>query len=155
MGTDVRPLAPRVTTSWTFTSQPPAGAKPAGYTCPQSSSTAGCAFQPLLQLRYRLGLDGLNSAAAGDRFTFELGVGAHRRTPSPARVSGVRVWASTDDGATWQEARVQPSGQGRFTVRLEHPALDRTNGFVWLRAEAWDAAGNRVEQIIERAYALR
>jgi hypothetical protein len=160
LGQDVRPLAPRVSTAWTFASSPPAaGAKPDGYTCPLANSTAGCAFQPLIQLRYRLGLDLLNSARAGRHFSFELTARPHREAPYSARTAGVRVWTSVDDGASWQPALAHRSGAGQsggeFRVHVLHPPRHRTNGFVWLRAEAWDTAGNRVEQTVERAYSLR
>jgi hypothetical protein len=54
------------------------------------------------------------------------------------------VQVSVDDGATWQPV---PVVGGR--VRVEHPA---GHGFVSLKAAAADAAGNRVEQTVIRAY---
>ncbi|WP_328754252.1 hypothetical protein OHA28_11230 [Streptomyces sp. NBC_00269] len=33
--------------------------------------------------------------------------------------------------------------------------LAKTNGFVTLRTEAWDAGGNRTVQTVTRAYALK
>lgn len=156
LGPDVRALATRVQTSWTFQSSPPPnGAKPAGYSCPVANLAAGCAFQPLLRPRYDLDLDGLNRAIAGQTFTFHVDASPHQAAPYDGRVNGLTVWASTDGGATWQPARTYRAGHDRFAVQVEHPRLDRTDGFVWLRTEAWDSHGNTVEQLIERAYALR
>ncbi len=54
------------------------------------------------------------------------------------------VQVSFDDGATWRPMTV---AGGR--IRVEHPA---GHGFVSLKAAAADAAGNRVEQTVIRAY---
>ncbi len=64
-------------------------------------------------------------------------------------VTGLTVDVSYDDGATWAKAEVAGGGQNlRATVR--HPGRA---GHASLRAVAVDAAGNRVEQTIIRAYA--
>ena len=46
-------------------------------------------------------------------------------------------------------------GRGEFEVKVRYPSLGLTTGAVSLKAEAWDAGGNRVEQTIVRAYGLR
>jgi subtilisin family serine protease len=155
----VRTLAPRIDTAWTFSSSRPSGnAKPKGYDCPFSSVEGGCAFQPLLQLDYQLDLDLLNRAPADGSHTFTVEVAPHSQTDKelvqPVPASQVDVWYSTDGGATWDEAHVRPSGRSTFDVAVEHPPLEETDSYVWLRADARDVAGNRVEQTIERAYGL-
>ncbi|MFS8498547.1 MAG: S8 family serine peptidase [Micromonosporaceae bacterium] len=156
----VRELAPRIDTTWTFRSaRPDAGARPDGYTCPFGGDD-GCAFQPLLQLDYQLNLDLLNRAPAGTSHTFQLTVAPHSgvdpRAARPVPSPWVTVWYSTDEGATWREATVRPGrGKNVFQVTVDHPPLAQTSGYVWLRADARDVSGNRVEQTIQRAYRLR
>jgi len=55
---------------------------------------------------------------------------------------------STDDGRTWQPATVRGTGDRR-TVRVTNPAA---GGFVSLRANATDAAGNTAAVTVLRAY---
>ncbi|GAB3154605.1 hypothetical protein GCM10027290_49400 [Micromonospora sonneratiae] len=149
----VRTLAPRVDTVYTFRSDTPTPGRPAGYVCP--INTGSCSFQPVLQLDYDLNLDLSNQAGAGRLHHFTVTAAAHGLTPNRARVQGMTVWTSTDGGTSWHHALAVPTGNGRFEVVTNHPARSRTDGFVWLRVHAWDADGNRTEQTIQRAYALR
>ncbi|MGH3681570.1 MAG: hypothetical protein ACRDT2_15165 [Natronosporangium sp.] len=155
----LRTLAPRISTAWTFTSSRPApNARPEGYSCPFTALEGGCAIPPLLQLDYQLDLDLLNRAPAGGWHNVTVEVAPHSATDQrgrPVTLPNFRVWYSTDGGETWQQARVRPSGHSEFRVMIEHPPLAETDGYVWLRADARDGTGNRVEQTIERAYALR
>jgi subtilisin family serine protease len=154
----LRTLAPRIDTTWTFHSARPEGdSAPDGYSCPFGGGD-GCAFQPLLQLDYQLGLDLLNRAPAGAPHMFQVTAAPHSGTDSelerPVPWPWLELWYSTDEGATWREASIVPSGRSSFQVTVDHPPLAETGGFVWLRADARDTAGNRVEQTIERAYRL-
>lgn len=153
----VRKLGQRITTSWTFQSGRQATpGRPAGHRCFTSDSdTASCAFAPLIQLRYQLDLDLLNRAPAGESYTFDVVAAPHRATPGGAPATSLTLSSSVDGGASWQPAQVTAVGNGRFRVTVAHPALASTDGYVWLRAEASDATGNRVTQTVERAYALR
>ncbi|QKJ18314.1 S8 family serine peptidase [Microbacterium hominis] len=63
------------------------------------------------------------------------------------------VWVSTDDGANWREVKV--SKHGKDGLRAVVTRLPKDAEFVSLRIEATDAAGNRIEQEITRAYGLR
>ncbi|RIQ22520.1 S8 family peptidase, partial [Jiangella rhizosphaerae] len=114
-----------------------------------------CRPEPLIFLRYDLGLDLTNRADAPGPQTIE--VSTHRqpsRQPMPD-VAGLRLWVSYDEGAQWTEARVRPRGGGRFeATALHRPANRRASDVVSLRVEAWDEAGNRVEQTIRNAYRL-
>ncbi|RIQ14515.1 hypothetical protein DY240_24435 [Jiangella rhizosphaerae] len=146
-------LATRVATEWEFTSAPPqAGRLPEAYACPVAALTDPCAFQPVPQLRWDLGLDLLNTAPAGRRHTAEVHAAAPGGGPVAERL---RVWFSVDDGVSWRPAQVRAGGRpGDFRVTVPHPELDATTGHVWLRTEAWTAAGDSVTQTIERAYRL-
>jgi len=60
---------------------------------------------------------------------------------------------SYDDGAHWTVAVVS-GAHGHFHALVAHPARRRTTGAVSIRTEVWDSAGNRVDQVITRAYGL-
>ncbi|SMD20374.1 Subtilase family protein [Kibdelosporangium aridum] len=145
-------LTPRTNTVATFSSAPPARTVPPGYGCPDI--WAKCAYQPIIQLDYQLGLDLLNQAPAGRTHTFDVVAGHHEGAESAGKITEFRLWYSTNDGTSWQRAQVTAKGDGRYTVQITHPALDQTNGFVSLRAEVWDSAGNRMNQTMQRTYAL-
>ncbi|MFC0109364.1 S8 family serine peptidase [Kibdelosporangium aridum] len=148
----VHRLTPKTTTVATFNSAPPASTLPPGYRC--LGTRAKCAFQPVIQVDYQLGLDLLNQAPAGRTFTFDVAVGPHEGAESAGKITEFRLWYSTNDGTSWRRAQAVAKGNGQYSVQIAHPALNQTNGFVSLRAEAWDAAGNRMNQTMQRAYAL-
>lgn len=79
----------------------------------------------------------------------------HHPSPYPTpEIAGLRLWTSYDQ-REWTPARVRPAGDGRFEVRLTHPpARHRGSDQVSLRVEAWDVAGNRVEQVTRDAFTL-
>ncbi|MFD2355324.1 hypothetical protein ACFSTC_47810 [Nonomuraea ferruginea] len=89
------------------------------------------------------------------KHTFELEA---YHGPSAAKmpaIAGVRLWTSTDDGATWQPADLRRGRDGVYTAGARYPAYRATKGAVSLKVEAWDAAGNRVKQTTLRAFDLR
>lgn len=150
-------LAPRIETNWVFRSTPPRpGRLPQAYGCPFASSTDPCEFEPLIQLRYDLGLTLFNSAPAGKSHTFQLSAGPLSGAREHSHVSDVDVSYSTDGGQTWTDAIVRERGKhrGEFTVTVRHPALTHTDGFVWLRVRATARDGSSVDQTIQRAYRL-
>ncbi|MEV6155790.1 S8 family serine peptidase [Nonomuraea sp. NPDC052129] len=149
--TTYRTLSPKVTSGWRFTSTGAPSGKPRDHTC---SFGPACAFQPALVLRYDLPVDLLNRASSGRPFTFELTARPAARSASEAR--SARVEYSVDDGTTWRQAEnVRKLGDGRFRVRILHPALAATSGFVSLRVNAEDKTGGRVTQTVDRAYGLK
>ena len=79
----------------------------------------------------------------------------HQPNAAPVPIGGLKLWVTYDDGATWKPIQsVQSLGGGRFRATLDQRDPLETNGYVGLRTEAWDSAGNRIEQEIVRAYAL-
>jgi subtilisin family serine protease len=114
--------------------------------------TTPCRAEPLLFLAYDAGVRLDNTVRAGR--SDEIRVNVHRQAPTGARIAGLRLWVSTDDGAEWDEARVRSRGNGIYEADVRYPRLSRTTGAVSIRAEAWDADGNRVEQTLTRAYRL-
>jgi subtilisin family serine protease len=101
------------------------------------------ALLPLWTVRFTPELDQHNTAPANR--TVKVPVVA---TPQPGssvgQVTNLTVEVSYDDGTTWTPAPVQ-SGE----AQVKHPDGE---GFVSLRANATDNAGNTVEQTIIRAY---
>jgi hypothetical protein len=79
----------------------------------------------------------------------------HHQDPNGPRIAGLKLWVSTDDGAGWGQVKVKSRGDGGYEADVRYPRFSRTTGAVSLKAEAWDVAGNRVEQTLERAYFLR
>jgi subtilisin family serine protease len=144
-------------TSWDFgSSTVTAEATPPGYWCPERfffNVTTPCRAEPLLFLRYDADVDLANTARAGR--SDELDVSVYRQATSGPRIAGLKLWVSTDDGVDWDQAKVKSRGNGTFEADVKYPNLSQTTGAVSLRAEAWDVAGNRVEQTLTRAYGLR
>lgn len=147
--------ATTVSTTWTFGSETPASSTVAEpFVCVDAAlfgDERPCARQPLIQLRYELGLAPDDTAPAGRPFEFVV-----RASGGAAAVDDVRVWLSADGGANWSPAMVSPRPDGAFVVRLTNPARSASpTGTVWLRTEAVDGAGNTVRQTIADAYVLR
>lgn len=142
-------------TDWTFHSGP----RDVAATLPKTSECAPdksrvCSFLPLLFVRYDLAVNELTQAKAGTAFDINLSVVHQENQVAPAGV-GATVSVSYDDGATWTDAQSATSrGDNRFGVTIAHPDLAATNGFVSLRVQAHDNAGNTVEQTVIHAYAL-
>ncbi|MBB5781799.1 S8 family serine peptidase [Nonomuraea jabiensis] len=125
-------LSTRVSGVWTFRSGHVAGDTPARL--------------PVSVVRFSPALDAENTAPSGRRFTVPVTIQPLEGSAArPVRRLSVEV--SYDDGATWARAEVH----GAAAV-LRHPAGD---GFVSLRAQAVDAAGNTAKQTIIRAYRIR
>ncbi|WP_336208674.1 S8 family peptidase [Nonomuraea sp. LPB2021202275-12-8] len=119
--------------------------------------TGPCGPQPLVFVGYDLGdtqaLD--NSVQAGRRHTFDIDVNHAPSTEKLPAIAGLKLSFSTDDGQTWKNASVKKGRDGVYTTTLTYPELARTKGAVSLKAEAWDAGGNKVEQTTTRAFTLR
>ncbi|MET7368234.1 hypothetical protein ABZS61_20705 [Streptomyces sp. NPDC005566] len=98
---------------------------------------------PTVQLDYDMPLNALNQVSAKKAYSFTVNAGR------------AKVSVSYDDGVTWTSAKVRREDSNSFRVELRHPEPADTNGFVTLRAEAWDSEGNRTVQTVTRAYALK
>ncbi|MEU2249235.1 S8 family serine peptidase [Streptomyces sp. NPDC019224] len=146
-------LGVRTDTTYTFRSKAPQ----AGATTPGCAAVYGaghpCAVLPVILLGYDLGVDGANTARAGRALPVRISTLRPDGYQGP-RVTGMRVEASYDDGATWSDfvqPRVRPDGSA--TAVLHHPRTGAEH--VTLRVTAWDDAGSRTQQTVVRAYALR
>ncbi|MET8153313.1 S8 family serine peptidase [Actinoplanes sp. NPDC049668] len=104
---------------------------------------------PLSTVRFSPPVDAKNVAPAGRAFAIPVTV--ERTTGSAARPNrALTVDFSTDDGRTWRKAKVRGTGDRRV-VLVSNPA---GAGFVSLRANATDAAGNTAAVTVLRAYAV-
>jgi subtilisin family serine protease len=104
---------------------------------------------PLSTMRFSPRVNEHNVAPAGQAFSIPVTV--ERTTGSAAKLNRtLTVEFSTDDGRTWQPATVRGSGDKR-TAQVTNPA---GTGFVSLRANATDDAGNTAAVTVIRAYAV-
>lgn len=150
------PLWSTIDTSWTFVSSAPTQGTVDG--CAERFATSGhCAVLPVILTGYDMNLDGQNSARAGKQFKFDLLTERPPGCVQNSRIVGVEVEVSYDDGDTWVSAdKVKVDRRGaEHSVTVKHPKMSETSGYVSLRVAVWDDAGNRTEQSIIRAYALR
>ncbi|MCO1581749.1 S8 family serine peptidase [Crossiella sp. SN42] len=88
----------------------------------------------------------LRNVAPGDR-EFAIPVTVPRQD-GPAQPDSLTVDYSVDDGATWQQAKVDKTEAG-WTATVRNPA----KGFVSLRAKASDGS-SKVEQTVLKAYEI-
>ncbi|MGI5142560.1 S8 family peptidase [Streptomyces sp. CA-106110] len=142
-GTWVSPYSTRTRTVWDFT------------------SAAGQRYQnlplPLVQLDYDVNTDFSGKAGRDAAFTIKPAKPgqwptAYAELP-PAAFHDVTLQLSYDDGATWHEAHLARTPDGRgWRTELNAPKDAR---FVTLRASARDSDGNAVEQTITRAFGLK
>ncbi|WP_328884844.1 hypothetical protein [Streptomyces sp. NBC_00316] len=66
----------------------------------------------------------------------------------------LKVETSYDDGKSWTEATTVRKASG-FTATVERPSRVHGDTYVTLRVTATDAAGNSVQQTVDRAYLHR
>ncbi|MEU1199859.1 S8 family serine peptidase [Streptomyces sp. NPDC005813] len=129
----------RTDTSWSFRSAP--------------SASGQEQLLPLLFLDYDAPVDTRNQVKRSSSTTLRV-TARHQDGWTGAHVKGMRVWASTDDGGHWTSVPASLHRDGTYEVRLGRGLASRS-GFVSLRAEAWDGAGNKVEQTVVRAFGVR
>jgi hypothetical protein len=101
-----------------------------------------------------LALDLNNSAPAGKSFPVKLDVG-HQPGAQAIPIGTTKAWASFDDGGTWKKIPVFVAADGSYVGSVKHPKLRDSSGFVSLKFEVTDTAGNKFEQTLYRSYALR
>jgi hypothetical protein len=115
----------------------------------QSNGWDGAGALPLLTVGLDPAVDLRNTAKGGQAFAFPATV-TRQAGSGTAKVLGLLVSVSYDDGKTWKPATVVRDG-AKWKVTVTHPA----SGYVSLRAFAEDEGGNTVEQTVIRAYRLR
>ncbi|MFD9502833.1 hypothetical protein [Streptomyces sp. NPDC060035] len=144
----------KVRTEWNFASAEPTTMAVEG--CDEFSPVPTvCEAMPAVQLDHDMPLNALNQASAKKAYSFTVNAGRAKGWTGSTAMDGAKVSVSYDDGVTWNSAKVRREDSNSFRVELRHPRKADTNGFVTLRTEAWDSAGNRTVQTITRAYALK
>jgi hypothetical protein len=141
--------------TWRFTSAAAdRGQTPPGTLCLGAAtgvSTAPCSAAPLVFLRYNAftGLSDSVTAPGVHRLT----ITAYHQAPAAPKIAGLKLWISTNGGSRWR--RVMTAGRnGTYRAFYTVPALADTNGYISIRAQAADAAGNSTAQTILNAYPL-
>jgi len=151
----VAPLGNESTT-WHFTSAAPGRDQtPPGTLCLGTIaqvSTAPCSAPPLVFLRYDAFTGLANSVTAPGVHRIE--VTAYHQAPGSPPITSLRLWVSTNGGKDWQPLQAVGRG-GTYQAFYSVPALADTDGYVSVKAQAADAAGNDVAQTILNAYSLR
>ncbi|RSN15531.1 serine protease [Nonomuraea sp. WAC 01424] len=146
----------KINAVWTFTSfrAEKDTVKP-GHIC-AVVSTEPCRPEPMVTVGFDLDdtLDLRNTVATG-RHRFTVNAGHGPSLEAMPKIAGLKVWASTDDGKTWNPVQLSKKKGGSYTATATYPSRDKTTGTVSLKAEAWDTDGNRVEQTTLKAFGLR
>jgi hypothetical protein len=102
---------------------------------------------PLIAVRFApQGLDGRNRARAGTTTNVPIWIEKY----GDATIRSLAIHASYDSGKTWRGLDVRRHGRD-WSTRI--PNL--RSGFVSLRAQATDSAGNSVRQVIINAYPVK
>ncbi len=127
-------LSVRHSGSWTF---------PAAGHYPRTTKVT-----PLLAAKFRPELDALDGARAGRPFLIPV---TAEGLAAGARVKGLTVEISYDDGSSWQRAQLVPAGKDRWQALVRHPQGD---GFASLRATVSDTTGITATHTTIRAYRL-
>lgn len=109
---------------------------------------------PMLSIDYDVPVDLRNSVSAGSTEELGLSVRHPAGLDDAPSIDSAQAWVSYDEGETWQEVDVVPSGgqgTGDFTVLVDHPQEHES---VSLRVGAEDSGGNTIEQTVVRAYGI-
>ncbi|MFI0960404.1 S8 family peptidase [Streptomyces sp. NPDC021080] len=103
----------------------------------------------VLQMDYAVDTD-LAGDARGGRQTLRLTPHHLEGAAGAGTIQGATLSVSYDDGATWTPVRTKGKS-GTWSARYDAPH----HGYVSLKAEGWDDAGNRITQEVIRAYGLK
>ncbi|WP_162908231.1 hypothetical protein [Allorhizocola rhizosphaerae] len=147
-----------VTTQWEYTSsRPAAGDAPEQQPCMATAlgvTEGECRPEPLIFLRYDLGLQLDNTVRADGHHAITVTAYYQERLSAPPRVATMQAEVSFDRGSTWHKAHTVPTTANTFVANIKHPRKDQVSGAVSLRISATDTGGNTVKQTIPAAYRL-
>ncbi|MFF6841573.1 hypothetical protein ACFY8X_22700 [Streptomyces tanashiensis] len=147
-------LGGKAVTEYGFTSAAPKSMEAPDCTSVIPQATA-CEALPVIQLHYRMDASLLNEVAAGTRSTITVDASRTKGFTGDSRMAGARFSVSYDDGATWNNVDVDRADENSFKARFTNAELSGSNGYVSIKVEVWDEAGNRTVQTVTRAYALK
>ncbi|WP_460654772.1 S8 family serine peptidase [Kribbella endophytica] len=132
----IYPTAGQASTIWNYISAAPDPTKATGVP------------PALLEIGYDASVDGFGRAPAWRPLTIDLLVG-HLTGSTASRVTGAKLWYSTDNGRRWTQALVVPVA-GKYTA-LVPPWAVLPGKTLSLRAVATDAAGGSIDQTVLNA----
>jgi hypothetical protein len=119
----------------------------------QGDPTFGeCRPEPLIFLRYDLGLNLDETVAANRPHTFTVTAYYEPQLTTPPQVTDLSVEVSYDGGQTWQQATASQLRYGTYRVTVKHP---RDAEEVSLRVSASDSDGNTVVQTLPEVFSVR
>ncbi|MDX2644927.1 hypothetical protein PV341_15420 [Streptomyces sp. PA03-1a] len=148
-----------VKTVWEYTSDKPTkGDAPQLQPCMGDvvgDNRAACRPEPLIFLRYDLGLGLDNTAKAGEIHQITVVGYYQERLSTPPEVNSLQVEATFDGGRSWHTVTSKAAGTNTFTAKIKHPKQDQAAQGVGLRISATDTGGNTVRQTFPTAYTLR
>ncbi|WP_411077623.1 S8 family peptidase [Streptomyces sp. cmx-10-25] len=147
-------LGGKVVTAYTFDSQAATTKQVKDCELTARGATV-CEVPPVVQLDYRLDTSLMNEVRAGVPYSVVVDGSRAPGHTGGAEMAGAAFSVSFDGGETWKAADVNRIDENSFKASFRHPALADTDGFVSVRAEVWDAAGDRTVQTVTRAYALK
>ncbi|MEW2486384.1 S8 family serine peptidase [Streptomyces sp. NPDC048411] len=147
-------LGGKVVTEYGFTSAAPTSMEAPDCKAVIPKATA-CEALPVIQLHYRMNTSLLNEVTTGSHSTVTVDASRAKGFTGDSRIAGAKFSVSYDDGATWKSADVDRADENSFTARFTNAELSASNGYVSIKAEVWDEAGNRTVQTVTRAYALK
>ncbi|HEY8453448.1 MAG TPA: S8 family serine peptidase [Natronosporangium sp.] len=127
------------------------------WTLPGLRPGPGSELLPLLLVDYDVDVDLTNTAPhpRDRRGPAVLDLTVHHQVGVDGpEIADARLWLSFDDGRTWLSRQGKDLGDGRFRFPLPSRGPAGTTGYVSLRVEAWDVAGNRIDQEVTRAWRL-
>lgn len=116
-----------------------------------SAATPEETVLPMLGVRYRPKVDAHNVAERKPVTVLPVVVDGVPGEALP-RVKKLEVQVSGDDGKTWQQAAMTPTGNGAYEAIFATPKTARS---VSLKAKLIDAQGNVTDQTVIGAYPLR
>ncbi|WP_030186423.1 hypothetical protein [Streptomyces sp. NRRL S-813] len=117
-----------------------------------ADNTAACRPEPLIFLRYDLGLALDNTAKAGANHRITITAHHQDRISAPPKVNVLMAEASYDGGRTWKRVNTRASGTNTFTAQIKNPGVKQAAQGVGLRIHAADTKGDNVSQTLPTAY---
>jgi subtilisin family serine protease len=112
-----------------------------------------CEALPVVVLDYDMEADLFNQVKAGSEYSLTVNALRAKNFTGSTAMAGAKVSVSTDDGATWTPAKVSRVDGDSFRASYHNTKTAGT--FVSVRAEVWDADGNRTVETVTRAYRLK
>ncbi|MEU4091751.1 S8 family serine peptidase [Streptomyces sp. NPDC026673] len=119
-----------------------------------SRTTQKSTLLPLIQLDYGVPVDGGNKVRATGPTAVSLKA-RHQDGLKGPRIDRMQAWVSYDDGAHWTKVtRLSHEGTGAWKALIDPKSASKGTGYVSLRVQAQDTAGDLVDQTVIRAYGV-